>query len=213
MGAFIDLTGEKYGKLAIIERTDSRGDGGYWKCLCDCGKTVESARTRDLRSGNTTSCGCTRGVKLRTHGLRAHPLYQVWKGVKGRVNNPKNKCYNIYGGRGITICNEWLNNFKSFYDWCLENGYEKGLQLDRIDNDGNYNPTNCRIVEPKVNVRNRRNTVTVNYKGVDIPLAQLADDVDVKLNILYSRIIMKGMDIDEAIEKPVKQYKPRSKKC
>ena len=91
------------------------------------------------------------------HNLRHHPLYDVWKSMKYRCHNPNNRVYKYYGGRGIAVCRGWLNNFKAFYDWAISNGYEKGLQLDRENNDSDYKPSNCRFVTSAVNNQNKRN--------------------------------------------------------
>ena len=94
-------------------------------------------------------------LKIKKHGLTKHPLYCVWHNMKTRCYNPKRKAYKYYGGRGITVCDEWLFDFEAFYTWAINNGYKKGLQIDRENNDKNYNPENCRFITPRENVRNR----------------------------------------------------------
>jgi hypothetical protein len=106
---------------------------------------------------------------MRTHGLRNHPLYNRYASIKSRCNTKSDRAYPYYGGRGIKICFEWANDFKLFYDWCLENGYKASLDIDRIDNNGDYEPNNCRFVERKINTRNKRkiqSNNTTGYKGV-----------------------------------------------
>jgi len=102
------------------------------------------------------------------HGLRKHPLYSVWDGMTQRCTNQKTKAYKNYGGRGVVICDEWRGNFKPFYDWCLSNGWRKGLEIDRIDNDGNYEPSNCRFISHRLNNLNTRmqENNTSGYVGV-----------------------------------------------
>jgi len=124
------------------------------ECKCVCGK-VKNVLFTHLNLGKSKGCGCT-GKYASTHNLSNHPLYHVFTSMKARCYNTKRERYHDWGGRGIKICDEWLNDFQSFYDWSINNNYKKGLQIDRIDNDGNYCPENCRYVTPKVNSQNRR---------------------------------------------------------
>jgi hypothetical protein len=145
---------------------------GLYKCGF-CG-TEFRAITQSILSGNTTSCGCYQKRRTseinKTHGLGSTKLYKVWADIKGRTLNPKHKGYIDYGGRDITICDEWKDDVKSFYDWAMSNGYEedKGLSIDRIDNDGNYCPENCRWTTKTIQRRNTRiaKNNTSGYKGV-----------------------------------------------
>lgn len=125
---------------------------------CKCGNEFE-AIIDNVRRNKIKSCECTkieRMKKLRlTHGLTKTDIHSVWTNMKTRCYNPKTWNYSNYGGRGITICEEWRNDFKAFYNWAIANGFQKGLQIDRIDNDGNYEPANCRFVTPKENCQNR----------------------------------------------------------
>lgn len=102
---------------------------------------------------------------LITHGLSAHPLYRVYLGIKNRCYLKTDKAYKYYGDRGILVCDEWKQSFVSFYNWCVDNGYKKGLDIDRRDNDGNYEPSNCRLVERKINTRNKRKLQSNNSTG------------------------------------------------
>jgi hypothetical protein len=124
---------------------------------CFCGSEFE-AQIANVKNGHTQSCGCLQKSKVTTHGLIKHPIYKVWQGMKTRCYNPKGKKFHRYGGRGIKVCVEWENDFKTFYDFCTQNGYKKGLEIDRIDNNGNYEPKNCRFVTSAENVRNRSTT-------------------------------------------------------
>lgn len=136
---------------------------------CFCGNEFETHINR-LKSGHASSCGCFRSFTSKennsTHGLSKHPLYKVREGMKARCLVITHHAYARYGGRGIKICDEWLNDFKAFYDWAIANGYEQGLQIDRINNDGNYEPSNCRFVTPKVNIRNQ-STTKLDWKKVN----------------------------------------------
>jgi predicted DNA-binding protein (UPF0251 family) len=131
---------------------------------CYCGNEFE-AHIADVKSNKTTSCGCYKIQKATTHGLIKHPIYKVWADMKTRCYNPKHKHFHRYGGRGIKVCDDWENDFKKFYDFCTQNGYKKGLEIDRINNDGNYEPKNCRFVTHIKNVRNR-STTKLNWETV-----------------------------------------------
>ena len=145
---------------------------GIYKCGL-CGNEFR-ASINDIKSKKTKSCGCYHKRRVKesniTHGLGTTRLYGIWLKLKDRVLNPKHKQYNDYGGRGITICDEWKNDFMSFYNWALSNGYEenKGLSIDRIDNDGNYCPENCRWTTRIMQSRNQRISKlnTSGFKGV-----------------------------------------------
>jgi hypothetical protein len=145
---------------------------GLYKCGF-CGSNFK-ANTSDILRGKTKSCGCYQKQKTKEihtkHGLKKSRLYRIWASIKDRTLNINTKVFNDYGGRGITICDEWKNDVKSFYDWAMSKGYEenKGLSIDRIDNDGNYCPENCRWVDSTIQNRNQRipkNNKT-GYKGV-----------------------------------------------
>jgi len=157
---------DKYGRLTIIKEVEPH----YYPCgaiarmvlcICDCGKKV-TTHLLSLRIGRTKSCGCIRTEKLiksnTIHGLHKHTLYVTWKNMKARCYNKSHKKYKDYGNRGITICDEWLNNVKCFYNFAISHGWEEGLTIDRIDNDGNYEPSNCRFVTCQVNSQNKRTT-------------------------------------------------------
>ena len=160
-------SGNQYGRLTILKEiephiTYSGRKSRRVLCRCDCGNEI-SVILNNLRRGNTNSCGCYQKEKIQevgqsniTHGLSTHSLYDVWVNMKARCYNTKDTSYHNYGGRGITICSEWLENFKCFYDWAISNGYKKGLEIDRIDNDGDYTHTNCRFVTSQDNSLNKR---------------------------------------------------------
>ncbi len=164
---------EDLGMMFPTEKSKRKCRFGIYKCGF-CGNEFKKP-VQYINSGDTKSCGCY-GKKIlsegtnRKHNLRDTKLYSVWASIKGRTLNPKNKLYNDYGGRGITICDEWKNDFMSFYNWALSNGYEenKGLSIDRIDNDGNYEPNNCRWTTQNIQARNQRirKNNTSGYKGV-----------------------------------------------
>lgn len=117
---------------------------------CGCG-TKFTAKVNSVKTGDRKSCGCILNNDKKTHNLTSHPLYRKWSGMITRTTNKKEKCFNRYGGRGISVCEEWKNDFKKFYDWAINNGYKKGLTIDRINNDGNYEPNNCQWLTMREN--------------------------------------------------------------
>lgn len=133
---------------------------------------------------------------FRTH----HPLYRIYYAMKQRCNNPNDCNYKRYGARGISLCKEWNDSYDKFKEWCESNGYAKGLQLDRIENNGNYDPGNCRFVTRKVNSNNQRKTVMVTFKGVTKPVSVWAEELGIKHNTLRSRIQELKMPIEEAMQ-------------
>ena len=159
MGKLIDLTGKRFGRLLVVEKSESKNGYAAWLCRCDCGNE-KIISGNELRKGKAKSCGCLRKeVATKTfikHGKTNTLLYEVWKSMKARCNNLNNKRYSSYGGRGITVCDEWRESFQAFYDWAMINGYREGLSIDRIDNDGNYEPSNCRWATASEQQKNKR---------------------------------------------------------
>ena len=169
MSKFIDLTGQRFGGLTVIGFAKKSNDRQYmWKCRCDCGNEIV-IRSHSLRSGNTRSCGCLQketNIKLRqTHGMTKTRLYNIWQSMKQRCSLPSASCYKYYGGRGITVCNEW-QNFEPFCEWALANGYADNLTIDRIDVNGNYEPNNCRWLTIQEQQNNTRRSHNITFNGI-----------------------------------------------
>lgn len=165
------LIGERHNRVTFISEPFYKNGNKrhrYVKYVCECGN-ISEGELYHIRQGHIKSCGCLnselRFKRRYKHGLSKHRLMVIWGNMYDRCLNERNSDYPGYGGRGIEICNEWANNFKAFYDWAVINGYSSKLQIDRINNDGNYDPNNCRWVTPKQNARNRRTSLMIAYKG------------------------------------------------
>ena len=209
MSKFIDLTGRRYGRLTVIERAcreDKRRV--YWVCRCDCGN-YSFVSGDDLKSGNTKSCGCLNSEKLKAginvkHGMCYTPLNGVWRAMKRRCYYKKDSRYENYGGRGITVCDEWKDDFQAFYNWAMTNGYREGLSIDRIDVNGNYEPVNCRWATDKEQANNTRSNHFLTYNGETHTISEWAEIVGMKRDTLKRRIYS-GWTIEKALTEPVKQ--------
>lgn len=175
MSRVIDLTGQRFGRLTVIERGESSKRGeACWRCRCDCGREIV-ARSYPIRQGKVKSCGCLSVETLvkrskgneytKTHGLSGSRIYKIYYAMLSRCYNPKRWNYDKYGGRGISVCEEWRNDFMAFYTWAMANGYDDTKSIDRIDPNGNYEPANCRFTNASVQGLNR-NVQSNNSTGV-----------------------------------------------
>jgi hypothetical protein len=202
MGNFIDLTGKIYGRLTVLKLNSTAGGRTMWQCECMCGGT-SIVDGWNLKTFHTTSCGCKRKESNSgaTHNLSSDPIYTLWNKIKERCNNPKIQCYPRYGGRGIKMCDDWLNDFTSFYSWCINNGYKVGLQIDRINNNGNYSPDNCRFVTRRVNCFNRTTNRKYLFDGKELTGLELEGISKVPPDLIARRV-RKGWSVQRAISTP-----------
>lgn len=185
-----DLTGRRFGQLTVIGRAPNDKHGNIlWYCKCDCGGEKET-RANALTSGKATSCGCVqkrRSAEAHTrHGYHGSRLYNIWSNMKGRCSTESCSFYERYGGRGITVCQEWLDNFEAFRDWALTNGYQEHLTIDRIDNDGPYSPENCRWSTEGEQARNRSTTSMITVDGITRSRTEWAEMLGIKPEALRS---------------------------
>lgn len=232
MGKFVDLSGQRFGKLVVIGRVPGyklpNGKSGVrWKCVCDCGKETYSD-SWSLTHGEKTTCGCNAHDLLSasmkrthekhpeiainfkkmatTHGESKTRLYRIWSGMKSRCVNPSCAGYENYGGRGITVCASWKNDFLSFKAWALSHGYDENAPrgqctLDRVDVNGDYCPENCQWVPMKKQMQNKRNTHYITRNGETHSIAEWSQILGVPTNTLYSRAGWLGWPEDQVLEK------------
>ena len=187
--------GDKFGKWTIIEEITSKIISNkprrMFRCQCECGN-ISEVQLACLRNGHSTSCGCEKrkraSIANTKHGLERHPLYSTWKNMKKRCNYPNASEYENYGGRGISVCKEWSNNFQSFYDWAINNNWSKELTIDRIDTNGNYCPENCRWANVETQMNNMTKNHYIKYNGDTYTLSTLAKHLNIPYNIIRYRL-------------------------
>lgn len=198
-----DLTGMTFGELTVLLLSfDEPGKKKKWLCRCSCGNECVVSGS-NLVSGHTKRCSAcgykVTAQKVTTHGHTGTKLYQTWNTMKNRCNNPNVKSYSDYGARGIRVCDEWDNSAR-FIEWALKSGYKEGMEIDRIDTDGDYCPENCRWVSRLENANNKRNNKFITHDGMTKTLAEWSRYYDVNYKSL-SRNILKGYSLIEAVER------------
>ena len=206
MGRFIDLTGQRFGKLLVLERAEDKCTGSkprvMWRCICDCGnETIVSGAS--LRIGHTLSCGC----KIRKHGYsHKERLYETWKNMRRRCNDPTNKRYEQYGGRGIKVCSEW-DEYLPFRSWAMSSGYSEELTIDRIDIDGDYCPENCRWADSYMQANNMTTNRNITYNGETHTMSEWAREFGITYGAMNHRI-QRGWSMERIQNTPL-----RTRKC
>lgn len=200
----LKLEGKKFTRLLVLARVenDRKGDS-RWLCLCDCGnKTI--VRGYHLTSGRIRSCGCIKKEMLSTRENAHHKsgtrLYSIWAAIKGRCFNSNHKNYDRYKGRGITMCNEWKDDFMAFYNWAIENDYKNCLTIERINNDGNYSPSNCRWATREEQANNTSRNHFIVFNGEKHTMADWAKKLDIDYKRLENRI-NSGLSIEKCFYK------------
>lgn len=214
----LDLTGQKFGRLMVIEKAEkpphSRDRHSYWLCRCECGNISRVAADK-LKNGSTRSCGClkaeldterikTYGKPNLKHGLCNSRIYNIYNHMISRCYKKNDRKYKDYGGRGITVCSEWRDSFQRFCDWAMANGYTDELSIDRIDNNNGYSPDNCRWATFKQQANNKRTNKTVTIKGETMTIAQAAEKAGVSTQTMWWRV-ENGKRGEELLERRIKR--------
>lgn len=198
-----DITGERFGMLTVIGYDHSYKTRTYWNCLCDCGNTRIVSKDH-LKRLDTTDCGCTRKhiPTSKKHGMSRSRLYSIWSLMKARCSNPNRPEYKHYGGRGICVYDGWLK-FEAFAEWAKANGYNENLTIDRIDNNGNYCPDNCRWVTQKEQTSNTRKNRYITYNGETKTITQWATEYGLEYYQLKNRLDRFNWSFERAITEPI----------
>lgn len=193
-----DVVGNRYGKWTVksVFEENRRIKA---RCVCECGREANIS-VYSLESGQLRQCKCNAEIDGRyKHGMAGSKLYTVWAAMKSRCYYKNNIDYGLYSGRGITVCDEWKDDFASFYNWAINSGYVDGLSIDRIDNNKGYSPDNCRWATPKEQANNRRSNLLFTYNGETLTLKQWAERFGIKYTTLYNRIVVRGKSFEAAI--------------
>lgn len=183
----VNIIGQRFGRLVVLENTNQKAHGStVHKCVCDCGNIILVPNSY-LTGGHTKSCGCLSRETHTTHGKSDTRLYSIFSSMKRRCYLKTDLAYKDYGGRGITICDEWLDDFSTFYDWALSHGYTDNLTIDRIDVNGNYEPMNCRWIERGEQPKNTRRNIVISYCGETHILSDWSRKMGIPMTTLSRR--------------------------
>ena len=229
MGKFIDMTGWKMwehgvpdSKLIVVGRADDKvySNGRRvirWHCKCKCGSSLDVVvTTRDLNIGHTKSCGCIYRQSIKescvTHGETNTRLYHIWCGMKARCMNLNSPKYKSYGGRGITVCKEWVNSYENFRDWSLSHGYKENLTIDRIDVNDGYRPDNCRWADNFTQANNRQDSFRIEYKGEIRTVHEWSGIVGISAGTIRRRIKNLNWSVEDAMTKPIQFHSKQNTK-
>lgn len=192
------LEGQQFGRLTALYRLHNTKGRTKWLCVCECGNLVE-VKENNLLQGGSKSCGCSRKHINIKHGKTNTRLFITWQNIKNRCYNNCNNEYKNYGARGIAVCNEWVHDFMAFYNWAMNNGYDDNLTIDRINENGNYEPNNCRWVTMKQQQRNKRSNHTITINGETHCLSEWCDILGLNYSTVKSRI-QRNWSIEKALE-------------
>lgn len=202
MPKLVDLTGQRFGRLLVLRRAENIGRQTAWLCKCDCGNE-KAVPYWNLVSGQTKSCGClVKEVSAKnakcTHKQSYSRLYTIWIGMKQRCYYENHKHFKHYGGRGITVCDEWKDDFQAFHDWSISHGYEDNLTIDRIDVNGNYEPSNCKWASTKVQGNNKRSNHTLELNGEIHTVSEWSKITGIPNSTIHNRL-KAGWTIEKAL--------------
>lgn len=209
MPALKNLKDQKFGRWFVIGRSSEIGNSGQvlWSCKCECG-TVRDVQSDSLINGRSQSCGCLNQELRTTHGMSNSPEYVAWANIKTRCYNPSSENYQYYGGRGIQMCDRWLNSFENFY---ADMGTRPSNlhSIERDNTNGDYEPNNCKWATWGEQANNRRNNVLVNFEDKNLTRAQAANSLGMSKETFHSRVA-KGMSVEEIAAAPVNSYQHRT---
>lgn len=201
---FKDITGKRFGKLVVLSYVETKNHKSYWNVRCDCG-TEKVVRGDTL--AKIVSCGCVKREQdainfnlkdKNNHGMTHHPAFSIWSAMMNRCYSKLNHYYKDYGGRGIKVCEEW-DDVKNFCKWAEDNGFKKGLSIERINVNGNYCPENCCWIPRSKQSRNCRNTIRIVYDGKETPLIEVAEKLNLNYKTLQGRWGRGIRDIDKLL--------------
>ena len=208
-----DLTGKRFGKLVVVGLDDKGTRKTYWVCQCDCGN-IKSVRSDSLQCGAIKSCGCLKKEQDKinltanhSHKQSGTRIYYIWQGIKNRCGNPNDARYMRYGGRGIKVCEEWKNSFETFWEWALNSGYKDNLTIDRINNDGDYCPDNCRWADAATQCNNRESNVKIKIGNTTKTLLEWCKIFDVDYSTVHARYERNGFISINDLFNNVGQYR------
>lgn len=205
------MIGQRFGRLTVVANVTSKGRSRFLcECLCGNKKTI---RMDHLKRGLVVSCGCYQEERRKqvssTHRMSRTRLYRIWKDMRRRCDSPCVTEYPLYGGGGITVCAEW-QTFEAFYEWAMANGYSDDLSIDRVNNNGNYEPSNCKWSTPQEQARNRRSNVTITYNGVTKLISDWDKDIGSAKSGRVRARLNAGWSIEKAVTTPVKRVERRN---
>lgn len=206
-----DLTGTRFGRLTAVKLSEKRsGRKTFWDCICACGKE-KTIRTDSLKDGSVRSCGCLKkeqdeinfkDSKFKpTHGETNTHIYQTWQSMKQRCNDRNTKSYKYYGGRGIKVSEEWENDYESFKRWAYQNGYKETLSIERMNVNGNYEPSNCTWIPMSEQARNKQNTIRIEYNGEAKTLIEWCEELVLDAGLVRNRHFKQGMQPPDLFKK------------
>lgn len=214
-----NLIGNTYGRLTVISPAEKKvlpsgAKIAMWLCKCSCGNT-KAVSAYNLKIGKTKSCGCLNSELSRERRLKhsgtlngtRERLYDIWRAMKERCNNPKNISYHNYGGRGVRVCDFWENDYPCFKSWAIENGYSDEMSIDRIDVSGNYEPSNCRWATRKQQNNNTRHNTFISAFGKTLTLSQWSEETGISTDLISARIKRLHWSPEDALSRPVRPKK------
>lgn len=205
MPKYIDRTGTEFNGIIFLRRAENKGQNVMWLCKCTCGNEYVDRAEHIFSGRKCPDCGRkSQSQKISKHGKYKDALYAVWLSMKQRCNNPKCKAYKDYGGRGISVCSEWADDYLIFAKWANDNGYQKGLSIDRIDVNGNYEPSNCRWLTISEQQMNKRTNHLITFNGETDTITNMARKYGFEPSTIEGRLTKNKWTIEKALTTPVK---------